>query len=178
MEYTFRNDDTGTLTHVEVKKFQLAVRREGKEQAIPFSAITHVCLERKKNFYFLEIRSTDFGSVRVCFHSTRDNKVQSRQYNSFIQDLHYQLIKSRCPVEYCTGIKPSSLVEKGGSVFLLTVLSYSIENYFHFTPLDPVIFAMLMMGLGGVLIAVPYFVNRSKNYLPTDIPLNMLPPLP
>src|SRR5688572_26317580 len=113
MEYIFQSDGE-VLTQVELKEFQLIVRKAGKAHTIPFSAITNICLQRKRNSYSLKVRSTDFGSFQVYCQQTGSNgdSAQSIQYNTFVRELHLQLIKSHCPIEYCSGLKPARLIEK------------------------------------------------------------------
>jgi hypothetical protein len=35
---------------------------------------------------------------------------------------------------------------------------------------------LLILGIGSLALASPYLVNWPKNYHPSNIPLNMLPP--
>ena len=178
MDYTFHNS-IGKQIQVELNEYELVIRENEKEQLIPYSAITDVRLERKKNSYIADIQSMDFGSVQIYHHNegTQEDQVQSRLYNTFIRILHFHLIKNRCHVEFYSGFKPSRIVEKFIFIVLLSAFAYLTEDYFSIIPLQPHIFGLLILGCGSLLLTGPYLINRPKTYNPSDIPLNMLPPV-
>lgn len=176
MEYIFQNA-SGAITRVELREFQITVHRGDKVYAIPHSAISHVRLERNKNCYSIDIRSTDFGSVRICCTPTESPESQAVQYNTFVHTLHQQLLKNRCPVEFYSGFRPANLTEKICALLLVSILIYSVEDYFNFTPIHPATLVLLITGVVVLLTSSLYLVKNSRNYNPANIPLTMLPPV-
>jgi hypothetical protein len=177
MEYTFQNE-IGKPIHVEIHEFHLVVRIDETERSIPYSAITDVRLGRRRNIFALEVLSIDFGSLRISHEhlGTTDGKIQSRQYSSFVRILHYHLIKNKSAPEFYSGPKTGNITLKFIFILIFAALAYLIEGYFSFVPLDPLFFSLLILGIGSLALASPYLVNWPKNYHPSNIPLNMLPP--
>jgi len=179
MEYTFKNNANEPLTQVEISATQITIREADKERIIPFSTITNIRLHRKKDFYFMEIQSQHFGSIRIgnrWYKETGEWDDQSHQYHSFVRILHFHLVKNQCQADFCAGLKPAGIPEKYISLLLLSILVYIISEYTNKLPYPPLIVAGFVLALGGTLLAAPYLLYKPKTYPPSDIPLNMLPP--
>jgi hypothetical protein len=179
MEYTFKNSPDEPLTQVELSATQLIIREADKERIIPFSTITDLRLHRKKDFFFMEIHSLHFGSIRIgnrWYNATGEWDDQSGKYQGFVRILHFHLIKNQCQANFCAGLVPSSILEKYISLILLSILVYTVSDYTNNLPYPPLIVAGLVFVIGAILLVTPYLLNKTKTYPPSDIPLNMLPP--
>jgi hypothetical protein len=179
MQYTFTNGPHQGQIELELTNFQLHIRQQGKERIIPYSVITDVRLECKSGHFFMTLQSLDYGSVKISNRSFAEEgkwEDQSRQYHTFVRVLHLHLLKSHCPAEFCSGFKPSHLMTKLILLVILSVLVYSIENYLHLLPINPIITAGAALIVGTLILIVPYLKNPPKHYKPSDIPLDMLPP--
>jgi hypothetical protein len=179
MKYNFNNYPDKNPTEVELNSFQLIIRERGHERIIPYSAITDVRLEHRKDHYLMSIQSLDFGSIQISnrlLSSSRQWQDQSRQYQTFVRVFHLHLSKAQCLAEFCAGFRPNSIVIK---LILLTVFSflvYFVEDYFNILSIHPLLTAFITLGIGAFLLLAPYLRNFPKSYNPSDIPLNMLPP--
>ena len=179
MKYTFNNHPGRNPIEVELNSFQLIIREPGQERMIPYSAITDVRLERRKNHYFMNIQSLDFGSIQISnrlYSSSQKWQDQSRQYQTFVRVLHLHLSKVQCVAEFCAGFKPNSLLTKLSLLAIFSFLVYFIEDYFNVLSIHPFVTASITMGIGAFLLLAPDLRNIPKSYNPSDIPLNMLPP--
>ena len=179
MTYTFKSGPHQDVIELELTNFQLMIHQHGKERVIPYSAITDVRLECKSGLFSMTLQSLDYGSVRITNRSFAEEGKwddQSRQYHTFVRVLHLHLLKSHCPAEFCSGFKPTNLMTKLVLLVVLSILVYSVENYFHFLPINPLMTAGIVLLLGTLILLIPYLKNPPKHYKPSDIPLNMLPP--
>ena len=180
MKYTFTNHPNRNPTEVELNSFQLIIREYGQERMIPYSAITDVRLQRKKDLYFMSIQSLDFGSIQISnrlYSSSGQWQDQSRQYQTFVRVLHLHLSKAQCVAEFCVGFKPNSIVIKFILLTVLSLLVYFVEDYLNVLSIHPLLAASITLGIGAFLLLAPYLQNFPKSYNPSDIPLNMLPPI-
>lgn len=162
-----------------MNSFQIFIREHSQERMIPYSAITDVRLERRKDYYFMRIQSLDFGSIQISnrlFSGSGQWQDQSRQYQTFVRVLHLHLSKAQCVAEFCAGFKPNSIVIKFILLTILSCLVYFIEDYLNVLSVHPLFAASTTLGIGSFLLLAPYLRNLPKSYNPSDIPLNMLPP--
>jgi hypothetical protein len=180
MKYAFNIHPDRNSIEVELNSFQLIIHEHGQERTMPYSAITDVRLERRKDIFFMTIHSLDYGSVRISnrlYSSSKQWHDQSRQYQTLVRILHLHLLKTQCEAEFCAGFKPNSMPTKFILITILSSLVYFIEDYFDIiTFVHPVMAGFITLVIGILLLMAPYLRDIPKSYSPSDIPLNMLPP--
>lgn len=179
MRYTFKPRNLDKDCCVEANSEGLFYVKDDQEIEIPYAAINEVKLKRYRNEFFLEINASHFGMIEInnaTFSPERKRIDQSRQYHTFVRIFHYHLVKSQCPATFVTQFRQSDLGIKFLVLAAFTLLIYFLEDYTDFVPISPFTITVSIMLLGLVFLLVPYVTKRPRQYHPSDIPLEMLPP--
>ncbi len=178
MEYSFQNSLNEKPVKAILEEFELTIDTEENKKNIPYASITEVRLGRKKDLYYTHIISQDYGTLLITnrtYESAGEWKDQSRTYHTFIRVLHMHL-QNKSKASFYSGFSLGAQALKLGGAFLLSCFLFLAEEYFDVVTTNSILISVLFFGVCVVLIVLPNLSQWPKNYQPTDIPLNLLPP--
>lgn len=177
MEYVYRNSPKGMETTIHLQTYDMEVSSESIGHVIPYADVVEIRLNRSKKIYSIELRTLNFGTIRITsqsFGPTGKLVDQSRVYLTFTRVLHMHLLE-KSKAHYFTGSNLSKLIFRTSFWAIVVSLFFVIEEYFNFLPGNPLLTSLLIF-LTGTLLLFGSRLNRWPTpYNPTNIPLHMLP---
>ena len=177
MEYIFRNGPNGKPQKLLLNEYDIIVEQQGSALTIPYASITEVRLSRKRDLFAAQIFALNDKKISITNKSFQLNQWvdQSRAYHTFMRVLHMHLSSKSSAVFY-SGSRIGEYTLKCLILFTITALLYVGEEYFDLIPMSSSLLAFVFGILGGVMVLSPLIHHWPKNYSPTDIPLDLLPP--
>jgi hypothetical protein len=179
MRYTFKPKNQDRDICAETNTDNLIIIKDEELVEIPYAAINKVKLEKCRDEFFIEIDAGHFGSFQIhnaTYSLERQRIDQSRLYHTFVRIFHYHLLKGQCSATFISQFRQSDIEVRFLLWALLAAFVYLLENYVDFLPLNSSTLAVSILVLGMCWMLTPYIFRRSRQYNPSDIPLEMLPP--
>lgn len=178
MEYSFKNSVSEKLITVSLNEFDLAVTRGTIAHKIPYAGITEVRLGKRRDLYFIDIISLDYGDLLITnrwYEGKGKWKDQDRAYQTFVRVLHHHLAgKSQATFYYGRSLSKQAI--NLGIALLITALVYLTEEYFDLLPVQAWAAAGVALILLLLIQVAPKLIDWPRTYAPSEIPIQLLPP--
>jgi len=178
VEYTYQKSAFDKPCTVSLSEYNLTFQTSQEENAIPYSMIVEVKLIRESNKKFKTVLVLNNGRTYTIFNHSfiPDNKREdrSRAYSTFIRVLHFHL-KDKSRAVFISG-NPARRTwnQMAFSVMTSFLISFTAE-FFGLSLVNPVIQAIVLIVMIGIVILAMNMGRWPKQYHPTDIPLEFLP---
>ena len=180
MRYIFKPKSQESDICVEAVSDGLSIQKDDTQIDIPYNEIKRVKLEKYYSEFFLDIDAGQLGSYQInnATFSRENTRIdKSRQYHTFVRIFHYHLLKNQSSAIFVIQIQQSDFGVKFLILISLFFLLYFFEDYTNFLPFSPFTITITLLLLGMLFLLIPYFLKRPRSYHPSDIPLDMLPPV-
>ena len=177
MEYHFQNGPQENLLKATLNEFEITIEVAQATKRIPYASITEVRLGRRKDAYFTQVISLDYGTLYLSNKTFKeDNWIdQSRRYHTFIRVLHLHL-SSKSKASFYSGTNLGKQAVKLLLLFICTALLFLSEEYFDWVPFSTLAVSSIFFVAGLAIIIIPGISQWPKSYEPTEIPMELLPP--
>lgn len=178
MDYTYQNTPSEGPVIATLSEYNLTFSSSKEQSIIPYSMITEVRLMRDSEKKFKTILMLNNGRTHVIsniyFNPEKKMEDHSRPYSTFIRVLHFHL-KDKSRAVFTSG-NPASKTWNWltFSVIISFLISFTAE-YFGVGLVNPVIQAVVLILMMGIIILALNMGQWPKHYQPTDIPLEFLP---
>ena len=178
MEYTYQKSASDLPCKVLLNEYTITFHTSKGENAIPYSMIVEVKLIRESDKKFKTTLVLNDGHTHTIanYSFTPDKKIEelSRTYTTFIRVLHFHL-KDKSKAIFTSG-NPAR--KTWSRVILSIIISFLISfttEFFGISLINPVVQAVVLIIMMGVVILAVNMGRWPRHYHPSDIPLEFLP---
>lgn len=177
MEYQFQNGPEEKLLKATLHEFEISIEVAQATKRIPYTSVTEVRLGRRREAYFAEIISLDYGTLYLSSKTFKgENWVdQSRSYYTFMRVLHLHL-SNKSKASFYSGTNLGQQAVKLLVLLVSTALLFLGEAYFDWIPFSTLAVTSIFFVAGLSIIIIPSISHWPKSYAPTEIPMELLPP--
>lgn len=178
VEYTYQKSASDLPCTALLNEYLITFRTSREENAIPYSMIREVKLIRESDKKFKTVLELNDGHSHTItnYAFTSDKKAEdlSRTYTTFIRVLHFHL-KDKSKATFTSG-NPAR--KTWNQVTLSIIASFLISftaEFFGVSLVNPIIQAVVLIVMMGIVILAINMGRWPRHYHPTDIPLEFLP---
>jgi hypothetical protein len=178
VEYTYQKSVSDLPCTALLNEYTITFRTSKEENAIPYSMIVEVKLMRESDKIFetvLELNNgRTYAIANYSFNPDKKTEDLSRAYTTFIRVLHFHL-KDKSKATFTSG-NPAR--KTWNQVTLSIIISFLISftaEFFGVSLVNPIIQAVVLIVMMGIVILAINMGRWPRQYHPTDIPLEFLP---
>ncbi|HEY5823608.1 MAG TPA: hypothetical protein VIT44_04540 [Cyclobacteriaceae bacterium] len=178
MEYTYQKSVSDLSCTALLNEYMITFRTSKGEDAIPYSMIVEVKLIRESDKKFKTLLELDNGHTYTIanYSYTPDKKTEdlSRAYTTFIRVLHFHL-KDKSKAVFTSGNPQRKTWNRVTLSIIISFLISFTAEFFGVSLVNPIIQAIVLIVMMGIVILAVNMGRWPKHYHPTDIPLEFLP---